>query len=130
LVDVTLPVVLTSDPAVVPLTLTLNVQAVLTGIVAPLIEMLVAAAAAVNVPVEQLLSAGVGAASTTIPVGNVSVTPTPVNATVFADGLVIVMVNVDIPLTATADGVNDLAIVGGPMTVKLTVLLAVPATGV
>jgi hypothetical protein len=121
-VEVTLPVVFIFAPGVVPLTLTLKVQAVLTGIVAPLMEMLVAAATGAKVPVAQLLVAP-GVASTSSPVGKVSVTPTPVKATVFAAGLVIVTVKVETPLMKADVGEKLLAMVGGATTVKVNVLV-------
>ncbi len=94
--------------------------------VAPLIEMLVAAAIGVNVPVEQLLVA-LGVASTSIPAGKESVTPTPVKATVFDAGLVIVIVKVETPFKVIEDGVKLFAICGVPVTVNVAVLLAAPA---
>ncbi len=122
-VEVTLPVVLTFAPLVVPLTLTVKLQAVLTGIVAPLMVRLVAAAAGAKVPVAQLLVA-IGVASTSSPVGKESVTPTPVKATVFAEGLVMVIVKVEKPpFWTTLVGENDFAIVGGAITVKVNCLV-------
>jgi hypothetical protein len=121
-VEVTLPVVLTLAPVVVALTLTVKVQAVLTGMVAPLMETLVAPATGAKVPVEQLFVAA-GVASTTISAGKGSVTPTPVKATVLAAGFVIVMVKVETPLTTMVVGEKLLEIVGGEATVKVNCLV-------
>ena len=130
LAEVTAPVVLTNAPVVVPLTLTVKLQVVLAGMVAPLMEMLVAAATGAKVPVAQLFVAP-GAAATSSPAGKVSVTPTPVSATVFAAGFVIAMVKVETPLfRTTAVGANDLAMVGAATTAKVAVLLGAPAVGV
>jgi len=122
-VELTLPVVLTSAPAVVPLTLTLIEQLLLIGIEPPDKVMLVAPATGANVPPQVFVAVGV--ASTSIPVGNESVTPTPVKATVFDAGLVTVMVKVEMPLTPISDGENDFAIVGGEATVNVNVGLVV-----
>jgi hypothetical protein len=124
------PVVLTNSPAVVALTLTVNVQVVFTGTVAPLIETLVAPGVGANVlPVGQLFVAS-GEEFTSMPAGNESVTATSVKAIVFAAGLVMAIVKVEMPLTATEEGANALAICGGAITVKVAVLLVSPATGV
>ncbi len=122
-VEVTLPVTLFFAPLVVALTLTENVQVVLTGIVAPLMETLVAPAAGLKVPAAQELVEE-GVESTAKPDGKLSVTPTPVKATVFAEGFVIEMVKVDVSPTRMLAGENALAIVGGATTVMLALAVA------
>jgi hypothetical protein len=96
-VDDTVSVVFSLAPTVVPRTRTVKLHVVAAGIVAPLIDTLVAAARGANVPVAQELVA-VGTASTSIPAGKVSVTPTPVKATVLPAGFVIAIVIVEKPL--------------------------------
>ena len=64
-----------------------------------------------------------GVASTSRPAGKASVTPTPVKATVFVAGLVIVTVKVEMPLTPINIGVNVLVMVGGEATVKVNWLV-------
>lgn len=53
------------------------------------------------------------------PVGNVSVTATPVSAAVFAAGLVMVKVSAEVALKAIDAGLNAAAIDGGPSTLVL-----------
>src|SRR6266481_235625 len=60
------------------------------------------------------------------PVGKVSVNATPVSATVFAMGFVMVKVSDVVPLRAIAVGLNALAIEIGDITVSTGVLLVVP----
>jgi hypothetical protein len=54
--------------------------------------------------------------ATTIPAGRVSEKATPVSATAFAAGFVMVKVSVETPLTAISVGLNALAIEGGATT--------------
>lgn len=116
-------------PAVVPVTVTVTVQLLFTGIVAPLKLTLPPFAAAVTVPPEQVVDA-FGVAAFCKPAGYVSVKATPVKATVFAAGLVIVNVMIDVPLTETALVPNTLAITGGATTVRFALaVVPVKATG-
>jgi len=67
------------------------------------------------------------AVATVSPAGSVSVKAIPVRsppANVF--GFVMVKFRFTVPLSATVDDANDLAIVGGPTTVRFAVLLATP----
>src|SRR5215813_3090643 len=79
-VDVTLPVVLTFDPAVVPVTLTLNVHELLAAMVPPvrLITLVFCVAVIVPAPHEPLRPLGV---EMTRPAGKVSLNPTPLSPT-------------------------------------------------
>lgn len=124
LVEVTAPVVLTFAPAVVPLTLTVKAQVPPTGTVALLIVKVVAFAAGAKVPPQLVATAGV--ASTCIPAGKLSTAPAPVKATVLPAGLESVIVKVETPFKRIVSGANDLAIVGGVITVRFAVLLAAP----
>ena len=92
LVELTAPLVLVYCPDAVPVTFTTRVQLVLTAMLPPVREMLVEPATAVAVP-PQVLERPFGV-ETTSPVGSVSVNATPVSATVFAAGLVMVKVSV------------------------------------
>jgi hypothetical protein len=78
--------------------------------------MLVAPATGANVPPQ--VSVAFGGVFTTRPLGNVSVKPTPVNATV-AFGLVIVKLIVTNPIWGALSLSNDFMIVGGATTVML-----------
>ena len=100
-------------PDAVPVTFTTTVQFVLT-MLPPLSVMLLDPATAVAVP-PQVFDSPFGV-ETTRPAGSVSVKATPVSATVFADGLVMVKVSVDVPFTAIVVGLNALAIDGGATT--------------
>jgi hypothetical protein len=79
-------------------------------------------AVAVAVPPQVLLSP-LGVATTRL-AGKVSVNPTPVSATVLADGLVMVMVSALVPFTTMLPGVNALTVVGGLATVRVAVAAA------
>ena len=81
-------------------------------------------AVAVGVP-PQVLVSPLGVATSRL-AGKVSVNPTPVNATVLADGLVIVIVRALVPFTAMLAGVKALTVVGGVATFRV----AVPAAPV
>jgi hypothetical protein len=119
LVDVTLPVVLVKLPAVAPVTVTLNWHWLLAAMVAPLSDMPVGAVA-VSVPPQTVAEA----LATVKPVGNVSVNATPVSATTFAAGFVMVKVSEVVAFSAIDAGLNTLAIDGGATT--LTEAEAVP----
>src|SRR5664279_6294683 len=86
--EVTAPVVLTSDPSEVAVTLTLKVHEEFAASVPPVRLTLFEAATAVMVPAPHVPMRPFGV-ETTRPAGNVSVKPTPVSA-VAALGLVIV----------------------------------------
>jgi len=118
LLELTLPVVLVLTPAVVLVTLPVMVQLPLVGIEAPLmLTALLPTPPPVNVAPEQVV---VAAVEKVIPLGSVSLTATPVRATVLAVGFVIVMVIVDVPvLTAMLAEPNDLVMVGADMTVSV-----------
>src|SRR5450631_4313111 len=123
--ELTVPVVLTFDPAVLPVTLTLKVQEPLTAIVPPARLTLPEPATAVIVPAPQVPARPFGVETTT-PAGSVSVTLTPVNA-VEAFGLVMVKLSVLVPPTATLVGAKDLVIVGAAIpAATVTVAEAVP----
>ena len=100
-------------PDVVDVTVMEIEQLLLAGRVAPLSLIEVAAGAALKVPPHRLVT--LGEFVTCIPAGNESLTPTPVSATVFTDGLANVRVRVEVPLTGMLVGENDLVIVGGAM---------------
>jgi hypothetical protein len=113
-------------PAVVPVTVTVTVQMLLAAIDAPLRLILEPFGAAVTVPPEQVVEA-LGTAAFCKPVGYVSVKLTPVNATVFEAGLVIVKIMVVVPLIAMVDAVKDLLIDGAAMTVTAFVPVLFPS---
>jgi len=118
---------LTRAPAVVPSTLTVMVQLPPIGIRIPDAVTVVDPALAMMAASAQVLAAPLGVAMT-IPEGKVSVKPTPFSgpftASVLAAGLVRVKVRVEVPLSATSPGENDLAITGGATTTSVAV--AVP----
>src|ERR1700722_93648 len=116
-VDVTLPVVLICVPAVVPVTCTLKVHDVLAASVAPDRLTLPDPATAVIVPPPQLPVSPFGVA-TFNPLGNESITPTPVSDAV-AFGLVIVKLSDVVPFRRMLLAPNDLLIVGGATTVSV-----------
>jgi len=123
LVEVTLPVVLTFEPEVVVVTITLTEHEAPASTVPPIKLTLAAPAIAVNVPPHELLAPGVEA--TCRPVGKLSVTATPLKA---APGLGFVMASVRlvVPLTAMFPAPNAFVIEGGATTSKLAVLLVAP----
>jgi hypothetical protein len=114
LVELTAPVVFVNDPGVLPVTFTLKLQFAPAAIVPPLRLSAPDPAAAVIVPAQEL--ANPFGVAIVIPVGNVSVNATPVNATEFAAGFVIVKLSEDVPFGEIAIGLNALAIEGGAMT--------------
>jgi len=122
LVELTLPVTLVNIPGCVPVTVTLNVHWPPTAMVAPESEIVlppvVAKAPPHAVPVPLI---------TVKPAGSVSVNATPVSATVFAVGLVIVNPSDVVPLMLMSEGVNAFAIEGGATTNKAALpVLPVP----
>jgi hypothetical protein len=120
-VELTAPVVFVNCPATVPVTFTKMVHEELAAIVPPVRLALVPPAVAEAVPPHELVSP-LGVA-TTKPVGNVSANATPVSATVFPAGFVIVNASVLAPFSGIDVGENALLIAGG----ATTVTLAVPA---
>src|SRR5438874_953165 len=121
LVEVTLPVTLVNWPACVPVTVTLNWHWLLILIVAPDSAMPVGAVV-VSVPPHTVAEA----LATVSPVGSVSVNATPVSATVFAAGLVMVKVNEVVPFNGMPAGLNTLAMEGDATTASTAVLLVAP----
>jgi hypothetical protein len=124
LVELTLPVVLVYCPEAAPVTFTTTVQEVFTAMLPPVRLMLVLPATAVAVPLQEFDSPfGV---ETTSPVGRVSVKATPVKASTFAAGFVMVNVSEVVAFNAIVEGLNTLAIDGGASTWIVAVLLVVP----
>ena len=119
LVEVTFPVVLVYCPEAAPVTVTLNWHWLFTAMVAPVKAMPVGAVV-VSVPPQTVAEAF----ATVKPVGSVSVKATPVSATVFAAGFVIVNVSEVVAFSAIVEGLKTLAIDGGASTLMLAV--AVP----
>ncbi len=116
-VDVTAPVVLLYVPATELVTFTLNVQETLAAMVAPVRVMLFDPATAVTIPpAHPIPPVNPFGVATTRLAGSVSVNPTPVSATVFAAGLVMVKLRAEVPVTAIAVGLNAFAITGGATT--------------
>ena len=111
LVELTLPVVLVYWPAAAPVTVTLNWHWPLAAIVAPE-RAIPVGAVVVSVPPQTVALAF----ATVNPVGSVSLKATPVNATAFAAGLVMVNVSEVVAFRAMLLGLNTLAIDGGATT--------------
>jgi hypothetical protein len=121
LVEVTLPLVLVYDPAAAPVTVTLNWHWLLVLMPAP-DNVIPVGEVVVSVPPQ-----GVAVPFATVrPVGSVSVNPTPVSATGFVAGLVMVNVRDVVPFRATVEEPNAFAIEGGPSTASVAVLLVPP----
>jgi hypothetical protein len=110
LVELTVPVVLAFEPPVAAVTLTDTTQLPLALIEPPVRLIVPEPAVAVKVPPQVFVAFGVPA--TCKPLGNVSLTATPVSA-VLALGLVIVRVRVEVPPTKIDVGRKALPIVGG-----------------
>src|SRR6478735_6261211 len=127
LLEVTVPVVFTLCPPLVPTTFTEKVQEPPAAIVPP--ERLTTEkpdtvpVVMVPAPHDPVRPFGLATAS---PAGSVSPKPTPVSATV-AFGLVIVKVSVVVPFRLMVAAPNALAMLGGPITVTDAVLLVAPA---
>lgn len=102
-------------PAVVPVTLTLNVQFELVARVAPDSETVPVPGVAVIVPPPQPPVKPLGVA-TVSPDGRVSVKLTPVSEIVFAAGLVTVKLKLVEPPTKIEDAPKDLLIEGAAIT--------------
>src|SRR4051812_49378446 len=126
-VDVTVPVVFTLCPPVVPTTFTENVQDPPAAIVPP--ERFTTekpdTVPVVMVPAPHDPGSRFGVA-TVSPPGSVSPNATPVSATV-AFGLVIVKLSVVVAFKLMLAAPNAFAMLGGPITVMLAVLLVAPA---
>src|SRR5713101_753853 len=121
LVEVTLPLVLVYCPAVIPVRVTLNWHWLLVLLPAP-DNVVPVGEVVVSVPPQ-----GVAVPFATVrPVGSVSVNPTPVSATGYAAGLVMVNVRAVVPLRAIDEEPNAFAIEGGPSTASVAVLLLPP----
>ena len=112
LVEVTAEVVLTLLPPLVPVTVTLTVQVMPASMVPPEKVRLVAPALGANTGDPHPDVSASGVAATCIPAGKLSVKPTPVNATVFEEGLVMVKTRTLVPFTLIEEGVNPLEITG------------------
>jgi len=117
-VELTVPVVLLLEPAVVAVTFTLTSQ-VLPGVAIEPPLKLIGEEAELNVPPQVLL--GFGVAAIAIPAGKVSLTPIPFIAPLFVAGLVMVKVSVEVPLSGMVVGLKDFVIVGGAVTVNVAV---------
>jgi len=114
-VEVTLLVVFTFEPAVVPVTFTLNVQEEFTDRVAPLRLTTPVPCVAVIVPPPQDPVSPLGV-ETTKPEGNVSLNPMPVNPLPVL-GFCIVKLRLVDPLTGMLAAPKPLLMVGGDRTV-------------
>src|SRR5947208_3456216 len=121
LVDVTAPVVLFLVPGVAPVTVTLNMHVPLAPIEAA-VSMMVLGLVVVSVPPQVAVCPEV---ATVNPAGSMSVNPTPVKATVEFE-FVIVKVSTLVPPCGIVAASNAFEIDGGPITVRIAVLLAVP----
>jgi hypothetical protein len=116
-VELTAPVVLLNVPCVALVTLTLIVHEEFAATVPPVRLAAPEPAVAVTAPPQVLLSAfGV---ETISPAGNVSVKATPVSATEFAAGFVIVRVNTEFVFAEIDAGANAFAITGGATAPRL-----------
>jgi hypothetical protein len=126
LLEVTVPVVFTLCPPLVPTTFTEKVQEPPAAIVPPerLITEKPDTVPVVIVPAPHEPVSPFGFA-TARPAGSVSPKPTPVSATV-AFGLVMVKVRVVVPFRLMLAAPNAFVMLGGPITVMLAVLLVAP----
>jgi hypothetical protein len=111
LVEVTLPVVLVYWPAAAPVTVTANWHWLFAAMVAP-VKAIPVGEVVVSVPPQTVADAF----ATVSPAGNVSVKATPVSATAFAAGFVIVNVSEVVAFKAMLLGLKALAIDGGATT--------------
>src|SRR6185312_7885450 len=119
LVEVTFPVVLVYCPEAAPVTVTLNWHWLFTAIVAP-VKAIPVGEVVVSVPPQTVAEA----LATVSPVGRVSVNATPVRASTFAAGLVMVNVSEVVAFSAIVEGLKTFAMDGGASTLMLAV--AVP----
>lgn len=121
LVDVTAPVVLTKEPATVPVkvTSTCTTQELFTAMVPPVRLMLVPVVE--GVPPQVLNEPG---SATDTPVGSVSLNATPVSATVLAAGLVMVKISVknNLSFSPIELGINFSARKGGAIVGQVDVV--------
>jgi hypothetical protein len=113
-VEVTFPVVFVYWPEANPVTVTLNWHWLFAAMVAPLSAIPVGAVV-VRVPPQMVAEA----LATASPAGRLSVKATPVSATAFAAGLVIVNVNEVVEFSVIDAGLKALAITGGATTLML-----------
>src|ERR1043166_6208509 len=125
--EVTVPVVLTLCPPLVPVTLIENVQEP-PAVIVPFARLTTEKPETVPVvivpaPHEPVSPFGFGIVK---PAGSVSPKPTPVSATV-AFGFVMVKVSVVVSFKLMLAAPNAFAMLGGPITVMLAVLLVAPA---
>ena len=123
LVEVTFPVVLVYWPDAAPVTVTLNWHCPPTGMLAP-VNVIPVGAVVVSVPLLGPQALLVEVLATVSPVGRVSVKATPVSASTFAAGLVMVNVSEVVAFRAIVEGLNTFAMDGGATTEMLSV--AVP----
>src|SRR6202045_3774575 len=114
LVEATFPVVLVNCPEAAPAPVTLTWLWLFVAIVAP-VRVIPVGAVVVRAPPQTVAEAF----ATVNPVGNVSLKATPVKATVFAAGLVMVNCKEVVALRAIVAGLNTLAIEGGATTLML-----------
>src|SRR5260370_45255 len=114
LVEVTLPLVLVYCPPAAPVTVTLNWHWLLVLMPAPA-NVIPVGEVVVSVPPHTVAVP----LATVSPVGCVSVNPTPVSATGFAAGLVMVNFRDAVPLRATVEEPKPFAIEGGPSTASV-----------
>jgi hypothetical protein len=122
LVAVTLPDVLFSNPAVVPVTVTWTVHASLPEIDPPLKLTVVAPATGENVPPQ--LPATPRVLATLRPVGNPSVKAMPVSDVEL--GLVMLKAREVVPFKGMVNAPKALLMIGGASTVRMAVLLVRP----
>ena len=118
-VEVTFPVVLVYCPETAPVTVTLNWHWLFTAMVAP-VNAIPVGEVVVSVPPQTAADE----LATVSPVGNVSVKATPVRASTFAAGFVMVNVSEVVAFSAIVEGLNAFAMDGGATTEMLAV--AVP----
>src|SRR5438270_1467116 len=113
-VEVTLPVVLVYCPEAAPVTVTENWHWLFTAMVAP-VKAIPVGEVVVSVPPQTVAEAF----ATVSPVGSVSVKATPVSASTFAAGLVIVKVSEVVAFRLIVEGLKTLAMDGGASTFTL-----------
>jgi hypothetical protein len=113
-VELIAPLVLFFAPPVVPVTFTLTTHEAFAATVPPVRLMLPVPAVAVTEPPQLLVTAGVLA--TTNPAGNASLNASPLSATVFATGLVMVKLRDVVPFSGIVAAPNAFAMDGGEIT--------------
>src|SRR5207249_9142123 len=117
----TLPEMLFFTPAVAPVTVT-GIRQLLLEPIDPPVKLIVFGAVVVSIPPQTDVGPDVG---TVIPAGRVSVNATPVSVVVVFE-FVIVKVSTLVPPCGIVAASNAFEIDGGPITVRIAVLLAVP----